>query len=164
MGGGRVPQEFCGGTQHLLLTLFVPVPQNPDSTGVSLTSFRIIRSGLFSDDGEQLDLSPMNLPCSARPVSTVWIDPNCVDHWTNLTCSHVSVYGLPTSASLAIFTIRPLPRTLYTYRLTQRGRRDKQLVVKLHLAAPVSLPVHSLPCNMYVLCCLSYFHSLMGEG
>ena len=54
-------------------------------------------------------------------------------------CLHVSAYGLPTLVSLAVFTFRSLPRTLYTYRLTQRERRDKQLVVKLHLAVPSSV-------------------------
>ena len=60
------------------------------------------------------------------------------------------VYGLPTSVSLATFTLRPLPRTLYTYRLTQRERRDKQLVVKLHLAAPSSVLAGTLIALQYV--------------
>ena len=54
-------------------------------------------------------------------------------------CLHVSAHGLPTLVSLAAFTFRSLPRTLCTHRLTQRERRDKQLVVKLHLAVPSSV-------------------------
>ena len=60
------------------------------------------------------------------------------------------VYGLPTPVSLATFTLRSLPRTLYTYRLTQRERSGKQLVVKLHLAAPSSVLAGTLIALQYV--------------
>ena len=77
----------------------------------------------------------------------------------------MSVHGLPTSVSLAIFTFRPLPRTLYTYRLTQRGRRDKQLVVKLHLAAPSSVLAGTLIALQYVCIVLSLLLPLSyGRG
>ena len=76
----------------------------------------------------------------------------------------MSVHGLPTSVSLAIFIFRPLPRTLYTYRLTQRGRRDKQLVVKLHLAAPSSVLAGTLIALQYVCIVLSLFLPLSYGG
>ena len=76
----------------------------------------------------------------------------------------MSVYGLLTLVSLAAFTFRSLPRTLYTHRLTQRERRDKQLVVKLHLAAPSSVLAGTLIALQYVWIVLSLFLPLFGGG
>ena len=60
----------------------IPVSQIPDSTGVSLnlSPSVLYDAACVQTTGEQLDLIPMNTPCSASTVSTVWIDPNCVDH------------------------------------------------------------------------------------
>ena len=60
----------------------IPVSQTPDSTGVSLnlSPSALYEAACVQTTGEQLDLIPMNLPCSASTVSTVWIDPNCVDY------------------------------------------------------------------------------------
>ena len=60
----------------------IPVSQIPDSTGVSLnlSPSVLYDAACVQTTGEQLDLIPMNTPCSASTVSTVWIDLNCVDH------------------------------------------------------------------------------------
>ena len=72
------------------------------------------------------------------------------------------MYGSLTFVCLAAFIFRSLPRTLYTHRLTRRERRDKQLVAKLHLAAPSSVLAGTLIALRYVWIVLSLPSSLSG--